>query len=319
MAYCHFRVPKMVRIPLGLRRLFFLLIAAGLTGGAVVAMSLRVAAEGPQPESIPSLDRSASGSLVICGGGRLPEAVPQRFLELAGGSEARIVLIPTAETDSGVRVAAENADRWRQRGAASVHLLHTRSRAEANDPAFLRPLTEATGVWFGGGNQSRLSESYVDTAVEFQLKALLDRGGVIGGTSAGAAIMTRVMITGGRTKATEGRGFDLLPGAVVDQHFLKRNRLERLRGLLADHPDLVGFGIDEGTALVFRGDRLSVLGDSHVVACWPAASERAAQLEILKPGDHPMPPWLHASRAAGKSDARVVSRTETPELAASTQ
>ena len=317
MDYRQSRVSRMVRIPDGLRRLFFLLIAAGLSGGVIVAMSLRVAADGPQAESIPTPDRSMPGSLVICGGGRTPESVLQQFMELAGGTRARLVLIPTAETDAGVRAAARSVDRWRERGAASVHLLHTRSRAEANDPSFLRPLADATGVWFGGGNQTRLSESYVDTALELQLKALLDRGGVIGGTSAGAAIMTRVMITGGRTTATKGRGFDLLPGSVVDQHFLKRNRLGRMRSLLAEHPGLVGFGIDEGTALVFRGDQLSVIGDSSVVACWPAAPEPSAQLKVLKPGDRLIPPWLQASGATGKSATDVSSRTETPELAAS--
>ena len=319
MAYSQFRVPRMVRIPVRLRRLFFLLIAAGLGSGAVVVTSLQVSADGPPPRSISPVDRSIPGSLVICGGGRLPEDVMQRFMELAGGPRARVVLIPTAETDAGVRAAAGYMDRWRERGAASVHLLHTRSRAEANDPAFFQPLLEATAVWFGGGNQARLSESYVGTAVELQLKALHERGGVIGGTSAGASIMSRVMITGGRTTASKGQGFDLLPGAVIDQHFLKRNRLGRLLGLLADHPDLVGFGIDEGTALVFRGDRLSVIGDSYVVACRPAGPERSAQLDFLKPGDHQMPAWLQASGPAGKSAAGFASRTETPELAESTR
>ena len=99
---------------------------------------------------------------------------------------------------SGVPLGPWTGGAWP--GRASVQLLHTRSQDEANDPAFCRPLDEATGVWIGGGTQTRLSESYVDTEVERQLKALLARGGVIGGTSAGAAIMTRVMITGGRAE-----------------------------------------------------------------------------------------------------------------------
>ena len=232
-------------------------------------------------------------------------------MELAGGPSARIVLIPTADSDEGLRNPTEYVKLWRSRGATSVQWLHTRSRAEANNPEFLKPLAEATGVWIGGGNQSRLAESYVDTAVELQLKALLERGGVIGGTSAGASIMSRVMITGGRTEATKGRGFDLLPGSIIDQHFLKRNRLGRLLGLLAEHPGLIGFGIDEGTALVLRGDQLSVVGNSYVVACMPSSPDRSSRLEILKPGDQIPSPWLARSGERGRSATALASSAES--------
>ena len=116
---------------------------------------------------------------------------------------------------------------------------------------------------------------------------MLDRGGVIGGTSAGAAVMTRVMIASGRTEAVLSRGFDLLPGAVVDQHFLKRNRARRLLGVVASHRDLIGFGIDEGTTLVVspRTGRLRVLGDSYVLACTADGATGGARFEFLKAGD----------------------------------
>jgi cyanophycinase len=314
-----------------------LLSATGLCGAVLFVLSLQVSAEGPQLASPPArlepADRpapSVPGALVICGGGRLPDAVVDRFLELAGGPQARIVVVPSADSDSGIsRFAAASLERWRARGPAAVQMLHTRSRDEANDPAFLQPLIEATGVWFGGGTQGRLSETYVDTAVEAHLKALLERGGVIGGTSAGAAIMTRVMITGGRTTATQGRGFDLLPASVVDQHFLKRNRLGRMLSLLAQHPGLAGFGIDEGTALVLQGNRLSVIGDSYVVACMPPSPNQLPQMEIWKPGDHVEVPWLLArtARDAGNGQAEparqmavrspISTPTSTQELAVS--
>ena len=228
------------------------------------------------------------GALVIAGGGRLPDEVFGRFLELAGGKGARIILIPTARSPaSDVADPAEDLGPWTARGVASARLLHTRSRATADDPGFAVPIADATGVWIGGGVQSRLSEAYAGTEVERQLVALLERGGVIGGTSAGAAIMTRVMIVGGRLDPVEGRGFDLLPGAIVDQHFLKRDRIGRLARLLERHPNLVGFGIDEGTALVVdvRDRRAGVVGDSSVVACVPASGGRPARTEVLKPGD----------------------------------
>jgi len=228
------------------------------------------------------------GTLVICGGGGIPDPVRNRFVELAGGPRARLVIIPTAHTRAEVPGAADSAlDPWMARGAASVQIFHTRSRESANDAEFVRPLSEATGVWFGGGRQSLVTDAYLGTEVERQLKALLMRGGVIGGTSAGAALMTRVMIAGGRTKAELSEGFDFLPGAVVDQHFLRRNRLTRLLSVLSDHPNLIGLGIDESTALIFdvKSHLMNVIGDSYVVACVPGSVGHDARLEILKPGD----------------------------------
>jgi len=298
-----------------------LLVTASLGGAAVAGLSMRVVADGPangpQPAVGVPVNRPSQGSLVICGGGTLPDSVFERFLELAGGPQAKIVFIPTATEFTDSPRANKDLDLLRAHGATMVQSLHTRDRAEANDPTFYRPLTAATGVWLAGGVQSRLAESYLNTEVERQLKALLDRGGVIGGTSAGAAIMTRVMITGGWRKATEGQGFDLLPGSVVDQHFLKRNRLGRLLGMLAAHPGLVGFGIDEGTALVVSGDNLSVVGDSYVVACLPATLDRSTQLEILRPGDQLTAPWLPATNDVAMSASPLPSREPTQELATS--
>ena len=164
-------------------------------------------------------------------------------------------------------------------------MLHTRSRAKADEPGFTRPLEEATGVWFSGGDQSRVTEAYLGTAVERALHAVLERGGVIGGTSAGAAIMSRVMITGGQDKATVGTGFGFLPGAVVNQHALRRSRINRLLGVLADHPDLVGVAIDESTALVVRQGRWQVMGDSYVVACRSPGGGQPVRIDVFHDGD----------------------------------
>jgi cyanophycinase len=239
------------------------------------------------PKVVIGVVRPSGGALVICGGGGIPDTVRARFTELAGGPKARIVVIPTASMYADDPRTLATLDPWKKFQPASLQLFHTRKRALADDPEFIKPLSEATGVWIGGGKQKLLSDAYVGTEVERQLMALLDRGGVIGGSSAGAAIMTRVMITDGRTKAIMGTGFDFLHGAVVDQHFMKRNRVGRLLGVLEDHPDLIGFGIDERTALVVnvRDSRLRVIGDSYVLACVPDQSGRPARLEILKPGD----------------------------------
>jgi cyanophycinase len=223
---------------------------------------------------------------VICGGD-LPDKMRQTFLELAGGQSAKIVVIPTASSyaDGTAAERAEFLEPWVKRGVALASLLHTRSLVKADEPGFCRPLEEATGVWFSGGDQSRVTEAYLGTEVERALRRMLARGGVIGGTSAGAAIMSRVMITGGQDKATIGTGFGFLPGAVVDQHALRRNRVNRLLGVLADHPDLVGVAIDEATALVVRQGRWRVVGDSYVVVCRSPGGGKPMGFDVLHQGN----------------------------------
>ena len=255
-------------------------LAIGLAGRSVVWSAI-----GSRTEASAAIE-PRGGALLICGGGKMPDEVKGRFLDLAGGRDARIVVIPTAHAAADSKDAdAIYLAPWRKLGVSHVEMLHTRSREAADDPLFLKPLLGATGVWIGGGKQATLAAIYGGTEVERQLKALIARGGVVGGSSAGAAIMTRVMIQGGRTEATEGRGFDLLSDAVVDQHFLKRKRLKRLLGLLTKHPGLLGFGIDEGTALLVRGNRLDVLGDSYVVACLPCPEGESPRMEFLRKGD----------------------------------
>jgi cyanophycinase len=229
--------------------------------------------------------KSERGSLMICGGGKLPDDVRDYFVALAGGAQARLVLVPTAHNVVDAAAIAREVAIWKSCGAGNVEVFHTRSRVEANDPNFIKPLAQATGVWFGGGKQALLSEAYCGTLVEKQLKEILNRGGVVGGTSAGAAVLTRVMIAGGREEAVEGTGFDLLPGSVVDQHFMQRNRFTRLLGLLSRHPGLIGFGIDESTALVVRGEHLSVMGKSYVLACLPGTLGNPVRFQVLKGGD----------------------------------
>lgn len=224
------------------------------------------------------------GSLVICGGGKLPDTVLDRFVQLAGGEKAHLVLIPTASERADQEPAEALLAPWKARKPASVVVLHTRSPKTAGTEAFLEPLRKATGVWFGGGSQSRIADAYLGTAMEKELEALLKRGGVIGGTSAGAAVMSRVMIAGGNPEAKTSRGFNLLPGTVIDQHFVKRDRKPRLFGVLEKNPGLVGLGIDEGTALIVRGREMRVLGDATVTVCLPRSPAREARTIELKAG-----------------------------------
>ena len=214
-----------------------------------------------------------AGALVIVGGGGSTPAIWDRFMELAGGDSAVIVYFPTASAGDIDTTDNSSLRAWRDRNPKSAVIVHTRSRDVANTEAFVAPLRRATGVWFGGGVQSRITDAYLGTKTEEALHDVLRRGGVIGGTSAGAAIMTEVMITGVAERsdstqpmeATLGRGFGFLPSAVADQHFSQRRRQPRLVGVLRSHPGLIGFGVDEATALIVHGRRdLEVLGRGRV-------------------------------------------------------
>jgi cyanophycinase len=222
------------------------------------------------------------GALVLCGGGALPETVRDEFVKRAGASAARLVIIPTA-SDPGEEEedAAQVAAIWRRHGIATITTLHTRRHDEANDEMFVAPLRTATAVWISGGRQSRIAAAYSGTRVERELHALIARGGVVGGTSAGAACLSRVMIVRGRIHETPGLG--LLPGAIIDQHFLARRRQARLLSALGAHPDLVGFGIDEGTALVVRGRSLECIGDSTVTICLGETDRSGSTRDVLRP------------------------------------
>ena len=274
--------------------------------GASGKSNCSIAAEIPSvPETDPLCIKS--GSLMICGGGNLSSKLLDRFIELGGGANARIVIITSAsqiaDTDSRSRLSLW-FDRLCDNGFRSLEILHTRSRELANDPEFSRSLETATAVWFIGGNQNYLSEAYLGTKIEERLHGVLNRGGVIGGTSAGAAIMSRHMIADGKTEPIMSTGFGFLPGTVVDQHFRKRNRQDRLMRALELRPGNVGFGIDEGTALIVKGRSLEVIGDSDVCICLPATPLRPERVESLKVGHRAD---LVALRRAALSRAETIA------------
>jgi cyanophycinase len=212
----------------------------------------------------------AKGHLVIVGGAMRDEAIVQRFLELAGGPDAPIVVIPTALGLARYGPSTPEMDRFRAAGAKNVSLLHTYDRAEADSEEFVKPLRAARGVFFTGGRHWRLADAYLDTRTHRELEALLARGGVIGGTSAGATILGSFMVRGdtrGNTimigDHTVGLGF--LKNVTIDQHLLRRNRQFDLLEVIEKHPELLGIGIDEDTAIVVTGDEFEVIGRSYAV------------------------------------------------------
>ncbi len=230
------------------------------------------------------LGRFRGGTLLIAGGGEMPPIVNQRFWELAGGKYGRLVIIPAYEAtrEDTKRLKEE----WRGWKFSSMRVIQAGNRDVADEPCFSDPISKATAVWFSGGEQSWLANLYAGTETETRLQELLDRGGVIGGTSAGAAVMTKVMIEEGKSTPKLRRGLDLLKDSVVDQHFFRRNRIQRLAKTLRIEPSLIGFGVDEGTAMVIHvsSGRIGVLGKSYVMACIPEMDSDSLRMEVLMPG-----------------------------------
>ncbi len=255
---------------------------------AAVCLTVLPAITGKEPKAGPlprAKDYKIAGALVIVGGGDVPDDIRDHFLKLAGGEKGRLVVIPTASESAAQTPSYCSYNYWKKQGLASVSLLHTLDPNEANNPAFAKPIKEATAVWLDGGDQMRLANAYRGTAVEKELRRLLRRGGVIGGTSAGASVMSDIMITGGNPRARVGQGFGLLPNVVIDQHFQNRKRRRRLLGVLAGHPNCLGLGIDEDTAVVVRGHTFTVLGNASVSVCLPPTEGDENSVKLLTSGE----------------------------------
>ena len=209
------------------------------------------------------------GYLVIVGGGAVGPEITQRLIDLAGGSDAPMVFIPTAE-DGDPKVTPEKTF-LAKAGVQHVTILHTRDPKVADTDAFVAPLRAARAVWFEGGRQWRLADAYLNTRTERELLAVLERGGVIGGSSAGATIQGSYLVRG----APEGntimmapgheQGFGFLRNSAIDQHVLTRHRENDLDPVIARYPKLLGIGIDESTAIIVHGNRFDVIGKSKVL------------------------------------------------------
>lgn len=223
------------------------------------------------------------GTLYIVGGGPQPAALVQEFVELAGGrGKARIIVFAMASA-SGLTSGEEKAEQLRGLGAQAQNVWITREQAMTDSVA--RLLDGATGVWFGGGDQVRLADVIRGTATERAIHARYAAGAVIGGTSAGAAVMSAVMLTGderrpggtrpdstlswvtiARDNTITTAGFGLIDNVIIDQHFLRRKRHNRLISLVLERAPHLAAGIDESTALVVHPDGTwSVRGASTVV------------------------------------------------------
>jgi cyanophycinase len=272
------------------RRLFLL--------GATIALAWAVpVAQSGAPEYGPP-----NGTLVIVGGGSADgTGIMEKFIELGGGPDGTFVIVPTA---GGNRRA--NGDLipyveetviagWLRRGLKNVRMLHTHDPKVADTEAFASILRDATAVWFNGGRQWNIVDSYAGTLTYRELHKVLERGGVVAGSSAGATIQGEYLVRGDTSgpnvvmteEENHQKGFEFLRRSAIDQHINARNRWDDLVQVIHRFPNLLGIGLSEGTAIIVRGDTFEVMGK------WKVAIHDSTRLYqpweksyfVLDPGD----------------------------------
>lgn len=256
----------------------------------LVVLLLPAPAVGQFQQGVPQVGPER-GSLVVVGGAMRSPEIYQRFIELAGGPDAHIVLVPTAGGAEDYDEFYQGMNAWRANGARNLTLLHTIDPAEADTDAFIEPLETAGGVFFFGGRQWRLVDAYGGTKTETAFREVLERGGVIGGSSAGASIQGSFLVRGDtRTNTTmmgdHQRGFGYLRNVGIDQHVLRRNRQFDMIEVIEAHPELLGIGLDEDTAIIVQGDRFQVMGSSYALIYDNGAmTATGGKFYFLSPGD----------------------------------
>lgn len=217
----------------------------------------------------------AHGTLVIQGGGSdVDTGIFETFINKAGGLNAKIIVVPTAggnrTPDGKIKVYQEDqvVKRWKDRGCTNVHMLHTADPKVADTEEFAKTLRDANAVWFDGGRQWNVVDSYANTLTLKEFHKVLERGGVIGGSSAGATIqgdyLVRGAVAGSEIVMTpepeHEHGFAFLRKVAIDQHINTRNRWDDIIPVIKKYPQMLGIGLSEGTAIVVTGDRFEVIG-----------------------------------------------------------
>lgn len=243
--------------------------------------------EPPISESQPTADHAdgPQGALFIIGGGARPDSLMQRFLDAADPGRAPYIAVLTMSSSERDTAYSYSATQFERLGGHPIHFNLTLADV-VNKPA-LDSLKNAAAIYMTGGDQSRFMEVVRDNPIAEAIHHAYQHGAVVGGTSAGAAVMSEIMITGDqrfseayqrtydkvwKDNGIYASGLGMLDWAVVDQHFVARSRYNRLFSALADHPGKWGVGIDEATALLVRGGRAEVCGESQVVVLRPPTS-----------------------------------------------
>ncbi|MCA9042818.1 MAG: cyanophycinase [Planctomycetaceae bacterium] len=253
----------------------------------------------------------ANGSLVIVGGGAMGEKIRERFIELAGGKDAHIVVIPTASGEEEFTPRNSGEQMWKSMGVKHVTMLHTYDREIADTDEFVEPLKTATGVWFGGGRQWRLADSYLNTKTHAALWEVLNRNGVIGGSSAGATIQGSYLARGDSKtnvimRGDHQEGMSFLKNVAIDQHLLARNRQFDMLEIIEAEPHLLGIGLDEGTAIVVQQDTFEVIGATYVAVYDPE------QIKTQREAGRYLPFFLLHPRQKFDLETRRIMQRGTP-------
>ncbi len=217
---------------------------------------------------------STCGALLIIGGAEDKQGeceLLREFIRYAGGAKARVVII-TSATDLPIEVGQEYIRVFEQLGIEDARIIDTRSKEDADSSTALQDIEKATGVFFTGGDQARIVNTIKDTRLDAALHRRFSEGIIVAGTSAGAAIMPDMMISDGDSethprmeivKISPGMGF--FPGVIIDQHFSQRARMGRLISALAQQQQAVlGFGVDENTAMLVVDNKIKVIGEGAV-------------------------------------------------------
>jgi cyanophycinase len=251
-----------------------LLLAFALTSARPLLAQPAATKASPALEAPPEYG-PAKGTLFIVGGNMQDSSgVPQKFIELAGGASKKFVVIPTnggnRNPDGTLRVYDETKvlAEWKKRGLTNVVMLHTADPKVADTEAFVKPLLDADAVWFDGGRQWNSVDSYANTRTVAELWRVLDRGGVIGGSSAGATIQSDYLVRGDTSgpdvmmtqEPNHQHGFAFLKHSAIDQHINSRNRWDDLIPVIKKFPEYLGIGLSEDTAIIVKGDRFEVFG-----------------------------------------------------------
>lgn len=232
-------------------------------------------------ETLPMVD-GWPGLLILSGGSAVP-AEAATALKDAIKSGGSLVLITEAASDPST---IAKSVKWLKEHELSDYVTINSALSESERRTkTIEAIDSASAVWIGGGQQAKLAKSFDDGSVEVALQNLLLRGGTVGGTSAGAAIMSKVMIASGANEPTLTNGWDMLPGAIVDQHFGQRNRMTRLQTAVEQHPERFGMGIDEQTAVFVKGRNISVVGQGSVSILLAKSEDRDREVQQLHAGD----------------------------------
>jgi cyanophycinase len=260
-----------------------------VTRFAAVALLVPVVAQAQTPKVGP-----ARGTVIVVGGGSMGPEIYGEFIKAAGGPDALIIDVPNAGGGAAYDQDAPGTRGWKAAGARNVHVLFTKDRKLADSDSFVAVIKKAGGVWFEGGRQWHIYNDYAGTKTEQAFRDVLARGGVVGGSSAGASILGDFLVRGAPSSNNRimdhpdyQKGFAYLKDVGIDQHVVARERLPDLAdSIMTKYPKLLGISEDEGTAWVIRGDTATIIGRNKAfVYGGNDANDPGSPFLTLRPGD----------------------------------